>query len=74
MKTGCINMNTDYALLCLQGSTRTPKCRPLFAQLQRYWQQYTTRLQLSKLTARQLRDIGLTPEQAQAEVKRPFWK
>ena len=74
MKTDCINMNADYAWLCLQGSTRIPECRSLFDQLQHYWQRYTTRLQLSRLTARQLRDIGLTPEQVQAEVKRPFWR
>jgi uncharacterized protein YjiS (DUF1127 family) len=31
------------------------------------------RLQLAELDARQLRDIGLTAEQARAEAKRPIW-
>lgn len=32
-----------------------------------------TRRHLSKLDAHLLRDIGLTPEDAQVEASRPFW-
>jgi uncharacterized protein YjiS (DUF1127 family) len=32
------------------------------------------RKQLARLDARMLVDIGITPEQAQLEIAKPFWK
>ena len=75
MKTQCINnctsISTGYSLSFLQGITLTPA---LFSKLKYYWQRYTTRQQLAKLTGQQLLDIGLTPEQVEAEIKKPFWR
>jgi len=34
----------------------------------------STRHQLSQLNADVLNDVGLTKEQVQAEIKKPFWK
>lgn len=39
-----------------------------------YYRRYRTRRQLARLSADQLRDIGLTPEQAAKEVARFFWQ
>ncbi len=45
------------------------------------WKQWRTwqaraaeRAQLATLDARALRDIGITPSEAQREVRKPFWK
>ena len=43
-------------------------------RLQRYWLRYRTRRQLARLSAEQLRDIGLTVEQAYRESQVPFWR
>ena len=42
-------------------------------QLQCYKQRYSTRRQLGKLSDSQLADIGLTREQADREISKPFW-
>lgn len=49
---------------------RTP-ATPLWRQWQR---NYTTRKTLRRLTAVQLADIGVSPDQAQAEARRWFWQ
>ena len=38
-----------------------------------YQHRYRSRKALARLNSSQLNDIGLTKEQAQQEVKRPFW-
>lgn len=39
-----------------------------------YSQRERTRSQLSRLSPEQLEDIGLTHQQAEKELKKPFWK
>ena len=39
-----------------------------------YWHRMRTRKALLELTAEQLRDIGLTREQARREGLKPFWR
>ncbi|MGZ0784893.1 DUF1127 domain-containing protein [Pseudomonas sp. TKO26] len=39
-----------------------------------YWHRLRTRKALLELTATQLRDVGLSPEQARAEGLKPFWR
>ena len=39
-----------------------------------FWQRRHTRKVLLELTAEQLRDIGLTAEQARQEGLKPFWR
>lgn len=41
--------------------------------LARFWRAYDTRRQLSELDAHLLRDIGLTPSEAQHEASRKPW-
>lgn len=41
---------------------------------QRWWRRLSTRRALLELDAAQLKDIGITREQALAEALRPFWK
>ena len=41
---------------------------------QRYWQRHHTRQQLAQLSEAQLKDVGLSLEQAQEEANLPFWK
>ena len=46
----------------------------LLSLLQLWSDRHYQRKQLAMLDVRQLRDIGLTPEQVAAEVAKPFWK
>lgn len=39
-----------------------------------YWHRLRTRKALLELSAEQLRDVGLSPEQARAEGLKPFWR
>lgn len=39
-----------------------------------FYRNFITRSQLRKLNAEQLKDIGLTAEQAQREAQLPFWR
>ncbi|MGH8390378.1 MAG: DUF1127 domain-containing protein [Pseudomonas sp.] len=39
-----------------------------------FWQRLHTRKALLALTPAQLKDIGLTPEQAREEGLKPFWR
>ena len=41
---------------------------------QLFWRRRHTRKALLHLTREQLRDIGLTPEQARQEGLKPFWR
>ncbi|MBU3058884.1 DUF1127 domain-containing protein [Pseudomonas indica] len=41
---------------------------------QRFWRRLTTRHALARLDDAQLRDIGLTRQEALAEVYRPVWQ
>ena len=41
---------------------------------QLFWRRRHTRKALLQLTREQLRDIGLTPEQARQEGLKPFWR
>lgn len=45
-----------------------------FVQTVQQWEQnYRTRKALCQLTAEQLKDVGLSKEQAIDEVNKPFW-
>ncbi|MDH0290139.1 DUF1127 domain-containing protein [Pseudomonas sp. GD04087] len=41
---------------------------------QQFWRRVRTRKQLLELSDEQLRDIGISREQAQLEAMRPFWR
>ena len=40
----------------------------------RLWHRLHTRKALLELTTEQLRDVGLSPEQAREEGLKPFWR
>ncbi len=68
-------MSTRPAETCtVQAPTaRRPAPIPMLAWLQKALALRRQRLQLARMDAAQLRDIGLTAEQARAEAKRPVW-
>ncbi|QRY80299.1 DUF1127 domain-containing protein [Pseudomonas sp. PDNC002] len=41
---------------------------------QQFWRRVRTRKQLLELSDEQLRDIGVSREQAKLEAMRPFWR
>ncbi|AGI26673.1 DUF1127 domain-containing protein [Pseudomonas sp. MT3] len=41
---------------------------------QQFWRRVRTRKQLLELSDEQLRDIGVSREQARLEAMRPFWR
>jgi len=41
---------------------------------QQFWRRVRTRKQLLELSDEQLRDIGISREQAKLEAMRPFWR
>lgn len=45
----------------------------LTVRWQRFCRRLSTRRALLRLTPEQLKDIGLSPEQARREALRPFW-
>jgi uncharacterized protein YjiS (DUF1127 family) len=53
---------------------RPPASPGVFADLQRAWHRARTRRLLAEMTARELRDIGATPSDAEAEFNKPFWR
>ena len=65
------------ALLLLNDSPRLPLIAALavrFAAAVTQWERRRrSRINLGRLDDRLLRDVGLTPDQAQREVKRYFW-
>jgi uncharacterized protein YjiS (DUF1127 family) len=56
------------------GGPRRPASARAFTDLQRAWHRARTRRLLAEMTARELRDIGVTPPDAEAEVNKPFWR
>lgn len=48
--------------------------RALAALLYRWWRNHQDRLSLSQLSEQQLKDIGISREQWQAELNKPFWR
>nr|WP_298168594.1 DUF1127 domain-containing protein [uncultured Pseudomonas sp.] len=57
-----------------QVSSRTNERLPGKARWQRFWLRLNTRRTLLRLNDEQLKDIGLTRQQALDEALRPFWK
>jgi uncharacterized protein YjiS (DUF1127 family) len=53
---------------------RPPASPGIFFDLQRAWHRARTRRLLAEMTARELRDIGVTPSDAEAEANKPFWR
>ncbi|SFP36564.1 DUF1127 domain-containing protein [Pseudomonas borbori] len=65
--------------LLIDGQPRLVDARPQASapeasRWQRWWRRLSTRRALLELDAAQLKDVGITREQALAEVLRPFWK
>lgn len=58
--------------------TRIPSpaqaCRSLLCTLAIWQRRIEQRRQLAELPERLLRDMGLTPAQAQVEADKPFWR
>jgi uncharacterized protein YjiS (DUF1127 family) len=46
----------------------------LFGLLREGWRRHCTRAFLSQLDERMLRDIGVTPAEADYEANKPFWR
>jgi uncharacterized protein YjiS (DUF1127 family) len=46
----------------------------LLAKIQRAWQRARTRRLLATMNARELRDFGVTPSDAETEANKPFWR
>lgn len=55
-------------------SPRGQTPRGVFGQIQQAWQRARTRRLLAEMTAHELRDIGVTPTDAEAEANKPFWR
>lgn len=47
---------------------------PRESRWQQFWRRLRTRKQLLELSDEQLRDIGISREQARLEAMRPFWR
>ncbi|WP_152227283.1 DUF1127 domain-containing protein [Pseudomonas sp. SCB32] len=47
---------------------------PQESRWQQFWRRLRTRKQLLELSDEQLRDIGVSREQARLEAMRPFWR
>ena len=61
--------------LAAQGRQQLVRCGlPGKTPWQRFWLRLRTRRALLRLNAEQLKDIGLTRQQALDEAQRPFWK
>ncbi len=46
----------------------------VFCQLRQWRQNYRTRKQLADLPPHLVKDIGLEPDQVNAELRKPFWR
>ncbi len=53
---------------------REHRSSPWFAQLCRWHRNYRTRLQLGNLACEVLRDVGLTEDDRDLEMKKWFWQ
>jgi uncharacterized protein YjiS (DUF1127 family) len=51
-----------------------PRPRRSFDSIQQAWQRARTRRLLAEMSAHELRDIGVTPTDAEAEANKPFWR
>ena len=49
-------------------------CAPAFGRMALFWHRLRTRKTLLELTPEQLRDVGLSPDQAREEGMKPFWR
>jgi uncharacterized protein YjiS (DUF1127 family) len=56
-----------------QGHAQAQTGATLTVRWQRFCRRLSTRRALLRLTPEQLKDIGLSPEQARREALRPFW-
>lgn len=61
-------------LLSEQNSSIQMTCPPNLSRWGVFRHRWITRQTLLELTADQLRDIGITREQAQVEGLKPFWR
>jgi uncharacterized protein YjiS (DUF1127 family) len=52
---------------------RPPASPGVLADLQKAWHRARTRRLLAEMTARELRDIGVTRLEAETECNKPFW-
>ncbi|WP_338522117.1 DUF1127 domain-containing protein [Pseudomonas batumici] len=50
------------------------RCTPAFGLMGLFWHRLRTRKALLELTSEELRDIGMSPEQAREEGLKPFWR
>jgi uncharacterized protein YjiS (DUF1127 family) len=53
---------------------RRPRPHGLLDQIQQAWQRARTRRLLAEMNAQELRDIGVTSTEAEAEANKPFWR
>lgn len=53
---------------------RVVLCGPQESRWQQFWRRVRTRRQLLELSDEQLRDIGISRQQARLEAMRPFWR
>lgn len=60
-------------LLEMPGVREAPRS-PQESRWQQFWRRVRTRRQLMELSDEQLRDIGISREQAKLEAMRPFWR
>ncbi|MGE8500008.1 MAG: DUF1127 domain-containing protein [Pseudomonas sp.] len=51
----------------------TPRVEANISRWALFWRRLSTRQALLRLTDEQLRDIGLTRDEANREAHRPFW-
>jgi uncharacterized protein YjiS (DUF1127 family) len=65
---------TTGRLIAARPAPRPRHRWPLFATLSQWLRHSRDRELLRRLDARQLRDIGLTREQVEREVEKPFWR
>lgn len=59
--------------VCPTAPVTQPSRTPIHRFITRAYAVWHSRRALSQLTAAQLEDVGITPEQAAEEVRRPVW-
>lgn len=77
MKPDLDTFITQTALLptwSKEGERSASVLASLYQRLALYYCRYRTRRQLYRLSPEQLRDIGITAEQAEKEAKKFFWE
>ncbi len=53
---------------------RQPKRPSVLALVRLAWRRYHSRVRLAQLDPYLLKDIGITPAEAEQEANRPFWR